>query len=129
MTKSAVSSSLRDYYTYQVPLVQLVYYHTSFVLGIATQYTAACKIHTKSSTHKKEHYYHTINTYYSSEGPSVVRVCARRFHPHYSGHPHYINKRLKSDSANSRTSAHTRTFRVLRIPKSAGIALFAIELG
>ena len=22
--------------------------------------------------------------------PSIVRVCAKRFHPHYSGHPHYM---------------------------------------
>ena len=30
-----------------------------------------------------------INRY--SGGPSIMRVCDRRFHPHYSGHPHYIS--------------------------------------
>ena len=37
-----------------------------------------------------------------SGGPCIGRVCARRSHPHYSGHPHYINKHLNS--------AHTRNF-------------------
>ena len=33
--------------------------------------------------------------------PSIVRVCAKRFHPHYSGHPHYMISGL--NSAPSRT--------------------------
>ena len=28
--------------------------------------------------------------------PSIVRVCAKRFHPHYSGHPHYMISGLNS---------------------------------
>ena len=33
--------------------------------------------------------------------PSIVRVCAKRFHPHYSGHPQYMISGL--NSAPSRT--------------------------
>ena len=31
-----------------------------------------------------------------SRGPSTVRVCAKRFHPHYRRHPHYTNTGLDS---------------------------------
>ena len=37
--------------------------------------------------------------------PSIVRVCAKRFHPHYSGHPHYI----------ARTIEGTPLYRVLTV--------------
>ena len=51
-----------------------------------------------------------------SGGPFMVRVCARRFHPHYSGHPHYINKRLNN--------AHIRTVGVQN-PQWCGYAHYS----
>ena len=51
-----------------------------------------------------------------SWGPSIVGLCARRFHPHYSGRPHYINITYLN-------SAHTRTIGISQEPPIVRVLL------